>query len=256
MILPGPAIDAAFDDVYARLDRLERQAPSGLTVPLYAIANADALITARLKQPTVPVMATVNPASGPGTVPDVRFTAAIPRLQDAGILVKMYIPTKYGSAVAGYTLADLYLMIDRAFAFYPTLDGFHFDEQAPGMLKRPFYQALTLYARSKGARLINGNPGNQVSEGVMPLWDVEDVCESDTMISYDQARLCTFASTKRYSKHRFAAVIKGQQTPDLAGIKMLSSLIGWWYVTNDGQTNPYDTLPPYLDQLLETLAAT
>lgn len=201
-------------------------------------------------------MCTVNPASGPGTGPDVRFTTAIPKLQDAGISVKMYVPTKYASQTQGYTLADMYLMIDRAFAFYPTLDGFHFDEQAPSVLKRPFYQAVVTYARNKGARLINGNPGCPVSPAVMPLFDVEDTCEADSMLTLNQALACTFGETGLYNKHRFSAVIKNQETLDVNAIMALSHFIGWWYVTHDSGDNPYDALPLYLDDLLTALAAT
>jgi hypothetical protein len=74
----------------------------------------------------VPIVAIVNPASGPGEHVDTNFAAVIPRARKAGITVVGYIGTQYTRKPLGQVKQE----VDTFLRFYPDIQGFHFDEQS------------------------------------------------------------------------------------------------------------------------------
>ena len=76
------------------------QTPTGLIVPLYAYPTNptwNALIQAKQSHPNVPIIAIINPNSGPGSSSDPSYVSGIASLQSAGISVVGYVPTGYAS---------------------------------------------------------------------------------------------------------------------------------------------------------------
>src|ERR1700733_3548426 len=72
---------------------------TGLIVPLYSYPTNptwSALIEAKLSYPNVPIIAIVNPDSGPGKSPNPDYVLGVASLQKAGIVVVGYVPTGYG----------------------------------------------------------------------------------------------------------------------------------------------------------------
>ena len=71
--------------------------PMGLVVPLYMYPDSywTQLIQAKEANPTVPVIAVVNPSNGPGSSPDSNYVTGIKDLQAAGITVLGYVDSQY-----------------------------------------------------------------------------------------------------------------------------------------------------------------
>ncbi len=103
-----------------------------------------------------PIVAIVNPASGPGDNVDTNFATVIPRARKAGITLVGYIGTQYTRKPLDHVKRE----IDTFLRFYPELQGFHFDEQSSDAKGVNYYAELYRYTRERipGA-LVLTNPG-------------------------------------------------------------------------------------------------
>jgi len=108
----------------------------------------------------VPIVAIVNPASGPGDHQDLYFAALLPRARKSGLTLVGYIGTEY----ARKSIAQAEQEVDTYLKFYPDLQGFHFDEQSSDAANVDYYQTLYKYVRSKNANaVVINNPGTMCS---------------------------------------------------------------------------------------------
>jgi hypothetical protein len=73
----------------------------------------------------VPIVAIVNPGSGPGDHVDTNFAAIIPRARRAGVTVVGYIGTQYTRK----PLEQVEREIETFLSFYPDIQGIQFEEQ-------------------------------------------------------------------------------------------------------------------------------
>ena len=83
---------------------------TGTIVPLYTSPSHPswtAVIAAKKAHPTVPVIAVVNPANGPGSAINAGYVAGIGRLVDAGIKVIGYVATGYTGVPEATVRADI-----------------------------------------------------------------------------------------------------------------------------------------------------
>ncbi|WP_166389699.1 spherulation-specific family 4 protein [Candidatus Nitrosotalea sp. TS] len=70
------------------------QKPTGIIIPLYVYPGPswDELVKEKVAHPSIPIIAIINPDSGPGTQ-DPNYNTGVQKLQSAGIsVVGMYIP--------------------------------------------------------------------------------------------------------------------------------------------------------------------
>ena len=91
----------------------------------------------------VPIVAIVNPASGPGDQVDKHFAAVLHR--KAGITIVGYISTQYTRK----NVVAAQREVDRFFKFYPDLQGFHFDEQSSDARGVDYYVELYHYVHNR-----------------------------------------------------------------------------------------------------------
>src|SRR5579871_6619711 len=89
----------------------------------------------------VPIVAIVNPASGPGDRVDTNFAAIIPRARRAGGTVVGYIGTQYTRK----PLDQVKREIETFLSFYPGIRGFHLDEQSSEARGVDYYAELYRY---------------------------------------------------------------------------------------------------------------
>src|SRR5215510_14169449 len=71
---------------------------TGIMIPLYTYPTDGtwaAVIQARAAHPKVPILAVINPNSGPGTSKSSDYATGIGNLQTAGVTVIGYVPTGY-----------------------------------------------------------------------------------------------------------------------------------------------------------------
>jgi Spherulation-specific family 4 len=133
------------------------QSSTGLIVPLYGYPSATwtTLAQQKLANPSVPIVAVINPSNGPGTAQDPNFVSGIQTLKSAGITVIGYTDTSY----AGSPLSS----VESAILGYKTLyglSGVYLDEMSNVPGHESYYSTLTQYADSIGMSLVIGNPGH------------------------------------------------------------------------------------------------
>src|SRR3989475_4799530 len=207
--------------------------------------NWQPLIAAKQAHPRVPIIAMINPSSGPGTSYDSNFNAGINNLRAAGIIVLGYIGTKY----CAMTLSTAEGQIDTYHSFYK-LDGFLFDEMknTPGC--ESYYSTLTNYAKSTyGDTLIIGNPGTSTIQSYVGTVDNIIIYESQGLPSISTLQSRTFGLAK--SGFCFDAYGVGTLDPTYAA--QASQYVGCMQITDDSGSNPYDTLPSYLSSEIAAL---
>ena len=115
-----------------------------LWVPAYFYPNGPGLrewnrLIASAK--SVPIVAIVNPASGPGGRVDTNFAAIIPRARKAGVTLLGYIGTQYTRK----PLEQVKREVDTFLRFYPEIQGVHFDEQSSEARGVDYYADLYRY---------------------------------------------------------------------------------------------------------------
>ena len=128
------------------------------------------LIALREKFPKVPVIAIINPESGPGEEVDPVFKKAFLALKDAGITIIGYVSTKYAGMTSAISLPQYQIInikrdVDSWYRFYPMIDGIFFDEMARGFDPKVqnYYAELRDYAKSFNSGLVVMNPGLSIN---------------------------------------------------------------------------------------------
>lgn len=233
---------------------------TGVLIPLYVYPENiftnpvyNQLIDLKKMYHDVPVYAILNPASGPGTVVDGNYTAAIDRLHGAGIFIVGYVSTAYTARSFAAVMAD----VDTWQALYPAIDGIFFDEMTnddnQGHVN--YYQGLSNYAHASGLYPTVGNPG----AGTLEIYFSSNT--ADVIVIHENSGWPTEASLKGdydggyadYHYNRRAGLVYGQGM-DMAQFQTLRKYLGLVYVTDDTLVNPWDTLSPHLETMLQLLS--
>jgi hypothetical protein len=217
-------------------------------IPLYTYPGstwAD-VISVKEANPGVPIVAIINPDSGPGASMDPNYVSGILGLQAAGVTVIGYVPTGYAST----PISTVESMVNQYKSWYP-ITGVFFDEMSNVAGKEPYYSRLSAYSRSLGLDFTVGNPGSNTLPGFIGT--------VDTIVIYENQGLPSMSSLEGwhsgYAKGNFALIAYGVQSVNQAYPSMVSPHVGYIYITNAGLPNPYDCLPPYLAAVASALAA-
>jgi spherulation-specific family 4 protein len=256
-------VSATYGDLPAVESVTQIKRSTGLYVPLYAKPDVEdrdgvwnSIIEAKKMHPQVPFLITINPASGPGEDRDLMYAKAIRELKDAGVEnILGYIPTDYGSQGNGRTLADLKGMIDSYRIWYKEVNGIMFDEVSSSGSDIGFYDELIDYARSSGFTIIRGNPGTEINEGYLAIFDNLSIYENN--VRPDLRTLVANTYHPEYPKAKFSFVASGVEELDAKYLIAAREYVGYFYMTDDegiimGQ-NPYDSVSRYFDQLVSLL---
>jgi len=221
---------------------------TGVLIPLYTVPTDPswtAVETAKKAHPTVPIVAVVNPANGPGPAADAAYTAGIDRLVAAGVKVLGYVRTAYASRAATDDQAD----IDSWHSFYPAVTGIFFDEQANTTGHEGYYQGLTAYAKAHGLDFTVGNPGADAAPSYVGSVDV--------LLIYESAGLPSLSFLggwhAGYDRHNFGIIPYGCAAFDPAYVQEARLHVGYVYVQSDTMPNPWDSVPAYLDSLVASV---
>jgi Spherulation-specific family 4 len=201
---------------------------------------------AKLAHPSVPVIAVINPANGPGPSLSTAYVNGIASLRAAGVSVLGYVSTAYTKRSEAAVRAD----IDSYRQWYPQTTGIFFDEQSSSPGGEDYYRRVTAYARSKAFTFTVGNPGSDSS----PTY----VGTVDMILVYENSGL-PGASTlggwhASYDRHNFGVIPYGVPTLDPAFIARAKASVGYLYITGDSLPNPWDSVPPYFSELVAQLA--
>ncbi|WP_456480021.1 spherulation-specific family 4 protein [Nautilia sp.] len=181
----------------------------------------------------------VNPDSGPGLREDPHYTSIIGALKESGKKPVGYVYTKWGERELNETKAD----IDKWIKFYPLIQGFFIDEAASGADKISYYETLYEYIKSKGDYFIVLNPGTRCDSLYYNIADTIVVYEGEVG-SFNPA-VCSDNPEKD------SVIIYGADEDEMK--KVINAGCGYFYVTDDDGSNPYDSLPGYFYEEIEEL---
>lgn len=223
-------------------------ATTGTIVPLYTAPSDPswaAVAAAKQLHPSVPVLAVINPANGPGPSQSAAYTAGIARLIAAGIRVLGYVATGYTARGEGAVKAD----IDAWKAFYPQLGGIFFDEESNTQGDDLFYRNVSQYAKAQGFGYTVGNPGQDTSASF--------VGAVDTTLIYEGAGVPSLSSLAGwhtgYPREGFGIIPYATAQLDSAYVKSAKPYVGYIYVNSDVLPNPWDSVAAYFPDLLAAL---
>ena len=192
----------------------------------------------------VPLIAILNPNSGPDTSQDPQYVAAVNSLRAAGGKVVGYVSTSYASRSTNAVKTD----IDRYYSFY-AVDGIFLDEVTndANTSHLNYYSALWQYIQTKGTNvLVMGNPGINTQEAYVtrPCADLLVTFEVDNGYSNYVADAWVTNHLARQFCHLPYAVASAATMTNFVKLAVARN-VGWLYVTDDGGLNPWDTLPSY-----------
>jgi len=216
-------------------------------IPLYTYPGSTwtNVIAVENANPGVPIVAIINPNSGPGGSMDPNYVSGILSLQAAGVVVIGYVPTGYGSR----SISEVESMVNDYKSWYP-VTGIFFDEMSNVAGYEGYYSTLNAYANSLGLTYTVGNPGADT----IPSY----VGTVDTIVIYENQGLPSLSSLEGwhsdYGKGNFAMMAYGVQSINQSYPSTASPHVGYIYITNAELPNPYDALPPYLAAVANALA--
>jgi hypothetical protein len=227
--------------------------PVGLIVPAYFYPGTNQTDWNQLASAAtqVPLMAIMNPNSGPGSGPDPFYISAITTLDASGGSTLGYVHTSYGYR----KLADVKRDIANYFNWYP-VDGIFLDEMATTATKAnlKYYTAIKNYIRTLyPAAIIVANPGTSFDQAFAKA-GVADVFvdEEDTQANVNATPQAAWEQS--YPATMFAEIAV-QSSGDAQGVTSLSSRhLGWVYSTTlPLNPNPYAALPSDFSQEVAAL---
>ncbi len=200
-----------------------------------------------------PIVAIVNPASGPGDHVDTNFAAVLPRARKAGITLVGYIGTQYGRK----PLEQVRREMETYLSYYPDIRGFHFDEQSSRAADVDYYTELyrDVHRRIPDA-LVLTNPGTLCDRAyaARPAADVISLFENERGI--DRYRPPDWAGkfpSSRFCVQAHAVATANDMKHAVARAARLK--VGYVFITDDVLPNPYDRLPSYWDDEVAAVRA-
>jgi hypothetical protein len=203
------------------------------------------VITAAKK---VPIIAIINPNSGPNNAPpNTDYQQGIKDLHQAGIKIVGYVPSNYSNRAIQAVKADIDL-----YTTYFQVDGIFIDEAASSIDKANYYHQLYQYIKSKSTSYnVIINPGVNLDESYLSQG------VADIIITFEnyQKNWSTYAPArhqKSYPAQNFAALVHSTANRKLMKSTLdraVKNNLGYIYITNDSTNtpnkNPWDTLPEY-----------
>src|SRR5256712_6069116 len=202
----------------------------------------DALIAVHNLHPNVPIVAKVNPSNGPGTAPDATHLNGFNKLKAAGITVLGYVSTGYARD-PNKSIAISEGKID-AYKNWYNLDGIFFDEMSNNAADAPYYSTVSNYAKNvDGMKMTVCNPGTSIPQSDVGVCDTFEIYESAGLASISTLQSRTFYPN--YDKHSFYMLAHTTNSIIQTDVTDRIPYVGYMYITNDVEPNPYDTIPPY-----------
>jgi hypothetical protein len=216
---------------------------------LYEYPNADWNTVANLKKeyPNVPIIAVINPNSGPGTAFDANFNNGINNLRAAGVIVLGYVYTNFGNRAISAVEGDI-----NTYHGWYSLDGIFLDVMSWQSGYANYYSSVTAYAKSLGYTFVQGNPDYLGSSTAGYVGTV------DNIVIYENSGLPSLSTLQSLSsispdKSNFAYIANSITSLDTTFEKQSAQYVGWLYISSN-PGNVYSGLPSYLAAEVAALA--
>lgn len=230
---------------------------AGLLVPAYfypswgdAQANHwDELIATA---PRVPLVAILNPASGPGPRPIPDYARAVDSLRAAGGRAIGYVHTSYTQRPLQEVLAE----VDAYYARY-ALDGIFFDETTgdTATAHLAYYRACGEHVqqRAPGA-LVVLNPGTDADQAYLQAASCLLLFENASASLLDWQPPAWVSPARTAQVAVLAYHLAGEAAMNAVLERALRAGAGWVYLTDDTLPNPWDSLPAFWEAQVRALA--
>jgi hypothetical protein len=232
---------------------------AGLLVPGYfyptwekAQANFwDELIAAA---PRVPLVAILNPASGPGSKPIPDYARAVDSLRAAGGRAIGYVHTSYAQRPLKEVLAE----VDAYYERY-ALDGIFFDETTgdTAAAHLAYYRACGEQVQKRAPKaLVVLNPGTDADPAYLQAATCLLLFENDqasaSLLDWQPPAWVSAARPGQVAVLAYHLADEAAMNAVLA--RALAAGAGWLYLTDDTLPNPWNTLPAFWEAQVEAIA--
>lgn len=207
---------------------------------LRSLTDWDKIIAAK------PVIAMINPGSGPGTSADSLYVGLVPKVKTAGINCLGYVHTRYGAR----PIAEVKHDIDLHVQFYG-VTGIFVDTTSNQLAYVPYYAELCAYIHAKGLKVCL-NPGTKCLEDHVKMADWV-MCVETEAVNYLAGTRPTWE--KNYPGKLWHCV----HTASLSQLQTIYDKArrdgaGLLTVTDAVMPNPYSRLPTYWSDLCRVTA--
>jgi hypothetical protein len=179
------------------------------------------------------------------------YAAVIAEATDRGVKLVGYINTRYAERPASEVKRE----VDAWVRWYPRIAGFFLDQQPDDPRHSGYIADITGYARSKlrGATVIT-NPGIPCDESYLTRGASDLACVFANFEGFDAFELP--ANLRIYDSSRYAALV--YQVADVAAMRSMLreaiiKRIGYIYVTDGKNPNPWSGLPAYFEAEVDAL---
>jgi hypothetical protein len=232
---------------------------TGVVVALYMYPSGTGatwwqkVIDTKNAHPSVPMVATFNPNSGPGSFKDANIANWVTKLRQAGVIAIGYTYDNYGAR----SLTDLKADADKYKNWY-NADGIFIDEFTNKVGYETHYSSLTSYAKSIGMKMTFGNPGTDVPKSYVGTVDVINITEGSGYMPISWLQYCVLCTSSgwhyQYDKRYFAYIRYGITSLDTAFETESAKWVGLLYLTDGTDSNGrWFNLPSYFGTEVATL---
>ncbi len=200
----------------------------------------------------VKIVAIANPNSGPGEERNLEYNAIFLEAAERGVTIVGYVSTDFGKRSQAAIEKD----VETWLTFYPRIRGFFFDQQPRDGQSVVRFARLRDYVKRKlSDPVLITNPGVPCDEAYLAQ-DVSNVtCVFVNFQGFDRFELPEVY--KPYDASRFAAM--PYDIPDAKTMRQfvrdaIVKRIGYIYVSDAKQPNPWAKLPAYWEEEVDAIS--
>lgn len=272
----SPVVGSAIITNQASITAPEQR--TGLIVPLFSeysqqqLNEVKEIIQAKETHPVVPMYAIINPSTGPGSAANQSIVSEVKELRAANVSVLGYVPTNWGTDSVSSVESNI-----LQYSEWYHVNGVQLDQMpnweydgpqgqwwysGPGGVYMPsYFSNLTAYAKSLGMTMVYANSGADVPQNFIGTVDVIGIFENSFLAPFFSSTPSVASLTGadawhlNYSKSNFCFTSYNVSSISPYYIAAASNYVGYMFVTNGTEPQPYSVLPPYFDQLVADLAS-
>ena len=228
---------------------------TGVYVALYMYPSSTGavwwqkVIDEKTKHPSVPIVVTFNPNSGPGSAKDNNIANWVGKLKSAGVIAIGYTYDNYGARSLSALKADA----DKYKNWY-NADGLFIDEFTNKAGFESHYSEVTKYVKNTlGMKMTMGNPGTDVPKSFIGTVDVINITEGRGYMPISWLQYCVLCTTSGWhtevDKRNFAYMRYDIPTLDAAWQLESMKYVGLVLITDGNDSNGrWFNLPSYFSQ--------
>ena len=261
------------------------QNKTGIYIPYYQYPNFNSgsdflnsfenLMNILDRNTDVPVLAIINPSSGPGESSDPYYKRFIKRLNNHNITIIGYLAT----SEANKTVANVRTELLKWFNLYPEIKGIFFDEvpeftDSNKAQHIAYYNQLYRMVKSESRRVLKRFLTVTINTGVTneilyPLsvyehsGDITNVCFDQILDHensiypniYDIETDNDLASIRHFNRGARIAIVHSQNTYNETMVKKMMKYWSWLFITKDVMNNPFDDFTiAYIEEMCKTFS--